>query len=108
VGSPPTAVLADQALIRRVNAGDLSALETLYRTYESVIFNLARRLCGSNAEADDVLQDTFVEVGRSLGRFRGEEGMGAAEACFLSSRSLCGGVSHRQAMDVARQLRHEA
>jgi RNA polymerase sigma-70 factor (ECF subfamily) len=72
VGSPPTAVLADQALIRRVNAGDLSALETLYRTYESVIFNLARRLCGSDAEADDVLQDTFVEVGRSLGRFRGE------------------------------------
>jgi len=65
-------VLADEALIRRVNAGDLSALETLYRTYESVIFNLARRLCGSNAEADDVLQDTFVEVGRSLGRFRGE------------------------------------
>ena len=72
VGSPPMAVLADEALIRRVNAGDLSALETLYRTYESVVFSLARRLCGSDAEADDVLQDTFVEVGRSLGRYRGE------------------------------------
>ena len=66
------AVLADEALLRRVHAGDLSALETLYRTYESVIFSLARRLCGSDAEADDVLQDTFVEVGRSLSRFRGE------------------------------------
>lgn len=68
----PMAVLADEALIRRVHDGDLSALEAIYRSYESVIFNLARRLCGSDAEADDVLQDTFVEVGRSLGRYRGE------------------------------------
>ncbi len=72
VSLSPMALLGDEALIRRVNAGDLSALETLYRNYEAVIFNLARRLCGSDAEADDVLQDTFVEVGRSLSRYRGE------------------------------------
>ncbi len=68
----PMALLGDEALSRRVRAGDLSALETLYRTYEAAIFSLARRLCGSDAEADDVLQDTFVEVGRSLNRYRGE------------------------------------
>ena len=68
----PMVVLADEALIRGVHEGDLSALETIYRTSESVVFNLARRLCGSDAEADDVLQDTFVEVGRSLGKYRGE------------------------------------
>jgi len=68
----PIFVLVDEALLRRVRAGDISALEALYRSYETVIFNLARRLCGSDADADDVLQDTFVEVSRSIGRYRGE------------------------------------
>jgi RNA polymerase sigma factor (sigma-70 family) len=68
----PMAVLADEALLRRVHAGDMSALEALYRAHEAVIFNLARRLCGSSADADDVLQDTFVEVSRSLDHYRGQ------------------------------------
>ena len=68
----PIFVLVDEALLERVQAGDISALEALYRSYETVIFNLARRLCGSDADADDVLQDTFVEVSRSIGRYRGE------------------------------------
>ncbi len=68
---PRIAVLADDALARRVHAGDLSALETLYRSYETVLFNLGRRLCGSDADADDILQDTFVEVSRSMDSYRG-------------------------------------
>jgi RNA polymerase sigma-70 factor (ECF subfamily) len=68
----PIFVLVDEALLERVQAGDISALEALYRSYETVIFNLARRLCGSDADADDVLQDTFVEVSRSIGCYRGE------------------------------------
>lgn len=68
----PMAIFADEALLRRVHSGDISALEALYRLYEGAIFNLARRLCASEADADDVLQDTFVEVGKSLDRYRGQ------------------------------------
>jgi RNA polymerase sigma-70 factor (ECF subfamily) len=66
------AVLAEDTLARRAHAGDISALEAIYRAYETVLFNLGRRLCGSDADADDILQDTFVEVSRSLDRYRGQ------------------------------------
>lgn len=67
----PIARLADEALLRRVQEGDVDALEALYRAYEGVVFTLGRRLCGTEEAADDVLQETFLEVGRSLGRYRG-------------------------------------
>lgn len=68
----PIAHLADEALLRRVEEGDVDALEALYRAYESTVFTLGRRLCGSEEGADDILQETFLEVSRSLGRYRGD------------------------------------
>src|SRR5262249_29671388 len=60
----PIARLADEALFRRVQEADVDALEALYRAYESMVFTLGRRLCGSEEAADDILQETFLEVGR--------------------------------------------
>jgi RNA polymerase sigma-70 factor (ECF subfamily) len=62
----------DQAILRRLQSGDLHALESLYRAYEGVVFNLGRRLCGTDHDADDVLQETFLEVTRSARHYRGE------------------------------------
>ena len=64
-------VLAD-ALVARARAGDLEALESVYRAYRSQVYNLGRRICGNEEDAEDVLQDTFVEVCRSIKRYRGE------------------------------------
>jgi RNA polymerase sigma-70 factor (ECF subfamily) len=66
----PIAALVDEGLLREVRTGD--ELEALYRKYEAEIFTLGRRLCGSEQDADDVLQETFLEVSRSLPHFRGE------------------------------------
>ncbi len=42
------------------------------QTFERPVYNLARRLCRTQHDAEDVLQETFLEVFRSLSRFRGE------------------------------------
>ena len=71
----PTAMLAtlDDVAIQRAKAGDLDALECVYRAYEGTVYTLARRLSRTAEDAEDVLQETFLEICRSIGRFRGTE-----------------------------------
>jgi RNA polymerase sigma-70 factor (ECF subfamily) len=61
-----------RTLVARARSGDLGALERLYRAYEAGVYTLARRLTRSSEDAEDVLQETFLEVCRSLGSWRGE------------------------------------
>lgn len=62
----------NQILIAKAKRGDLDAFEALYRAFESPIYSLAYRFCGRPQDAEDVVQDTFLELFRSIGRFRGE------------------------------------
>jgi len=62
----------DEVVVSRAQAGDIDALESVFRTFETPVYNLARRLCRSPQDAEDVLQETFIEVMRSIHRYRGE------------------------------------
>jgi RNA polymerase sigma factor (sigma-70 family) len=70
--SQMTLAAVDDIAIKRAKAGDLSALERLYRAYEGLVYTLARRICRSEEDAEDVMQETFIEVCRSISRFRGQ------------------------------------
>jgi RNA polymerase sigma factor (sigma-70 family) len=59
-------------LVARARAGDLEALEALYRAFETQVYNLARRILRSPEEAEDVLQETFLEVVKSIRAYRGD------------------------------------
>ena len=61
-----------RSLVARARAGDFGALEQVYRAYERSVYTLARRLTKSPEDAEDVLQETFLEVCRSLGKWRGD------------------------------------
>jgi RNA polymerase sigma-70 factor (ECF subfamily) len=66
-------LLADaESVVARARAGDAAALESIYRAFESPVYNLARRICRSVEDAEDVLQETFFEVCRSIHGFRAE------------------------------------
>ena len=68
-----TAVTAslDDVAIQRAKAGDINALERVYRAYQGTVYNVARRMCRSPEDAEDVLQETFLQVCLSIGKFRG-------------------------------------
>lgn len=66
------ALAIESAQIARARAGDLEALETVYRAFEGPVYTIGRRICGNEEDAEDVLQDTFLEVCRSIGGFRGD------------------------------------
>jgi RNA polymerase sigma-70 factor (ECF subfamily) len=69
---PTQTTIVDQLVLARAKAGNEAALETLYRHFEAPVYTLARRLTRTPHDAEDVLQDTFLEVLRSIGRFRGD------------------------------------
>jgi RNA polymerase sigma-70 factor (ECF subfamily) len=64
----------DRALLRGVAAGDNDALRQLYARHNTVLFALALKVLSDRAEAEDVLQEAFVQVWKTAGSF--DEGRG--------------------------------
>ena len=60
----------DAALIRRARRGDMKAHEVLYRSYKTPVYTLACRMLQNHATAEEVLQETSIEVIRKLGSIR--------------------------------------
>jgi RNA polymerase sigma-70 factor (ECF subfamily) len=67
---------SDEALAARAAAGDASAFEALVTRYQSRVFRLGCRLAGSESDAADVLQETFLQAYRHLSSFRYEARFG--------------------------------
>jgi RNA polymerase sigma-70 factor (ECF subfamily) len=59
-------------VLQRAQAGDREAHAALYRAFAPMVYTLARRMLGSKALAEDVLQDCFVDVIRKASQFRGD------------------------------------
>jgi RNA polymerase sigma-70 factor (ECF subfamily) len=69
-------ITIDEALLQRAREGDRRAHAALYQAYSPMVFTVAYRILGSRATAEDVLQDSFVEVIRKAGDFRGDREIG--------------------------------
>lgn len=60
----------ERELIRRAQRGDRSAFDALVRLYDHEVLRLVVRLVRSPEEAQDLYQEAFLKVYRSLGHFR--------------------------------------
>ena len=69
-------VRPDGALVRRARRGDMKAHEVLYRGYRTPVYTLACRMLQNHATAEEVLQETSIEVIRKLGSIRDVEAFG--------------------------------
>ena len=64
----------DHALIRRAQAGDESAFEGLVERHRTRAWRVARGLVGSDEDAQDLVQEAFLRVFRSLSTFDFDHG----------------------------------
>jgi RNA polymerase sigma factor (sigma-70 family) len=76
------------AVIARARLGDPVALEALYRAYATPVYNLARRICRTTEDAEDILQETFFEVCRSIRNYRGDGSIWGWIRSVASSKAL--------------------
>src|SRR5690606_15712000 len=72
----PSAALAanapDAELARRVALRDAAAFEALMRRHNAMLFRTARAILRDDAEAEDALQEAYLQAYRSMGTYRGE------------------------------------
>jgi RNA polymerase sigma-70 factor (ECF subfamily) len=72
IQSGPHAEGAVQEFVRRIQAGDVTTLDALFRQHCSKVFHQAIRFLGNAAEAEEVVQDVFLTVYEKIHTFRGE------------------------------------
>ena len=86
----------DREIVHRCRRGELGAFEEMYKRYGSRLYTVAYRMTGSAADAEDLVQDIFLQVYRRLDTFRGEAALGtwlhrlAVNACLDFVRSKQG------------------
>ncbi len=63
---------SNQPDIQAILAGDSKEFSVLVDTYKNVVFTVALRMLKNREEAEEVAQDTFIKVFKSLGKFKGD------------------------------------
>ncbi|MEI6668523.1 MAG: sigma-70 family RNA polymerase sigma factor [Acidobacteriota bacterium] len=96
---PTAASLASDALIERCLLGDQSAWEAVVRQYWRRVFNVAYKFVGRHDEAEDLTQDVFLKVFRSLATFDRRANF---QTWLISvSRNLC--IDHYRSVRKERE-----
>lgn len=62
----------DDIIINQILAGDANAFTVLVDRYKDLVFTLGLRMLKNREEAEEVTQDTFIKVYRSLNKFKGD------------------------------------
>jgi RNA polymerase sigma-70 factor (ECF subfamily) len=66
----------DRITLERARRGDMDACAAIYRRFGTACFNLALRILGERAAAEDVVQEVFLKMINTLPGFRGEAPFG--------------------------------
>lgn len=62
----------DRQLLERCRHGDARAFETLFRKYQTYVYNISLGMLANTDDAADVTQETFLRLHRNLDSFRGD------------------------------------
>jgi len=75
---PVTVDIADDEhhWVRKAQAQDTAAFEALYRLHVDKVYGLCLRMTGNASEAEDCVQDAFIQAWTKLDKFRGESAFG--------------------------------
>lgn len=86
---------ASLTLLERIGGGDAGAVRECIDRFSGLIWSLARRAGLNGAEAEDAVQEIFVEIWRSAGRYRPDI---ASETAFVAT------IARRRLIDARRRI----
>lgn len=92
---PDLARLTDEELVRGIARVEPAAFDVLYRRHGAAAFALARRMLGSQARAEDAVQEAFISLWRTARRYDSARG---------SVRSWLLGIVRNRSIDALRGL----
>jgi len=83
-----TANIILDELVERCKKGDPQSFQTLYRQYSKAMFNTSLRIVNNTADAEDVLQESFLDAFRSLHDFHYRSTFGAWLKKIVINKSI--------------------
>ncbi len=85
-----------ESVLERIGRGDALALRECIDEFGGLVWAIARRMTRSRADAEDAVQEIFMDVWRSAGRFDPKQG---SEKVFIST------IARRRLIDRIRRAR---
>lgn len=64
--------MTEEALVERARSGEEGAFDELVRRHQHKVYGLALRLSGDPTDAEEILQDAFLQAYQHLAEFRGD------------------------------------
>lgn len=94
----------DDALMRRVAAGDERAVEELYDRFGSLVYRLAYQSMPTKAEADDAVQEVFVRLWKTADRYDADRAALVTWVMLITRRHLVDKLRRKRARVKTTQL----
>ncbi len=94
---------SDFELMKRIQAQDADALSQLYDRYNGILKALILRVIHNEAEADDLLQEIFVEIWNQAKNFSAQKGKPLGWMVTLARRRAIDGLRKKQAYARAEE-----
>jgi RNA polymerase sigma-70 factor, ECF subfamily len=92
----------DADLLRAARSGDPRAIDEVLAKHEKQVFRFGLRMCGSEEDARDVLQETLIAAFRSLPEFRGDADL--STWLYQIARSFCIKARRRRAGEPSAKV----
>jgi len=96
------AALEDRALLERAQEGDIDAFEQLVERHRDRVYGLALRMTRSEADAAEIVQDTFLSAYQNLKSFRGEAAFGSWVHRIAANQALMR-LRHQRVVEAATE-----
>jgi RNA polymerase sigma-70 factor (ECF subfamily) len=83
-----------QAILNRIAEGDKSAVQECLKTFGGLVWSLARRMCPNKEDAEDAVQEIFIDIWKNAQRFDAAQ---ASETTFVAM------IARRRLIDRLRK-----
>ena len=87
-----------KAILQRIAEGDKTAVQDCLNMYGGLVWSLARRMLSNSDDAEDAVQEIFIDIWKNAERFDAQQ---ASEATFIAM------ISRRRLIDRIRKMQRQ-
>ena len=104
VSSQQREVLTDEEVVARVLAGETALFEVIMRRHNQRLYRTVRAILGGDADAEDAMQDAYVQAYRNLAQFEGRSSLATWLTRIAVNQCLSRLRKHRHIYPIDTEL----